>query len=96
MRKITIDCLKISDKEELHDTLAKALNFPDWYGKNLDALYDCLTSIFEEITITIENFSVLEKNLGSYAAAFMKVMKKADEDNERITVVFLKKKDSLQ
>lgn len=23
--------------------LGKALSFPDWYGANLDALYDCLT-----------------------------------------------------
>ncbi len=95
MKKITIDCLEISDKEELHNTLAKELKFPDWYGENLDALYDCLTSIFEETTIIIENFSSLEKRLESYASAFMKVMKKADEDNEKITVVFHKKKDSL-
>lgn len=93
MKEVTIDCLTISDKAELHDTLAKALNFPDWYGENLDALYDCLTSIFEETTVTIENFSILEKNLDSYAAAFMKVMEKADEDNEKITVIFRKKKD---
>lgn len=87
MKEIIIDCLYISDKEQLHNTLAKELKFPDWYGENLDALYDCLTSIFEEITIIIENFSSLEEKLDSYAAAFMKVMKKADEDNEKITVI---------
>lgn len=32
-------------KEEGHDYLMKALGFPDYYGKNLDALYDCLTEM---------------------------------------------------
>ena len=32
-------------KKEGHDYLMKALNFPDYYGKNLDALYDCLTEV---------------------------------------------------
>lgn len=32
-------------KEEGHDYLMRALNLPDYYGRNLDALYDCLTEI---------------------------------------------------
>ncbi len=36
-------------KKEGHDYLKKVLNFPDYYGKNLDALYDCLTEISCEI-----------------------------------------------
>lgn len=86
MTEIIIDCLKISDKEELHKVFAEKLSFPEWYGGNLDALFDCLTGIFEETSITIESFSVLEKNLGNYAAAFKKVMLKADEDNEKIHI----------
>ena len=34
-----------------HDYLMEALNFPDYYGKNLDALYDCLCEIDTEIEI---------------------------------------------
>ena len=37
--------------QEGHDYLMKALNFPDYYGKNLDALYDCLTEIECEIEL---------------------------------------------
>ncbi len=27
---------------ELHDRIQKALHFPEYYGRNLDALWDCL------------------------------------------------------
>ena len=36
------NCDSISD---LHEILMKEFNFPDYYGKNLDALYDCLTEL---------------------------------------------------
>ena len=32
-------------KKQGHDYLMEALDFPDYYGKNLDALYDCLCEI---------------------------------------------------
>ncbi len=38
-------------KENGHDYLVEALNLPDYYGKNLDALYDCLTEISCEIVL---------------------------------------------
>jgi RNAse (barnase) inhibitor barstar len=38
-------------KEEGHDYLMEALNLPDYYGKNLDALYDCLCEMECEIEL---------------------------------------------
>lgn len=31
------------DEASFHDAIAAALGFPGYYGRNLDALYDCLT-----------------------------------------------------
>ena len=39
-------------KERGHDYLMEALSLPDYYGKNLDALYDCLTEMECEIELT--------------------------------------------
>lgn len=40
-----IDCTDLDSAQELHRRIATCLSFPDWYGHNLDALYDCLTEI---------------------------------------------------
>ncbi|WP_211357244.1 barstar family protein [Nocardioides rubriscoriae] len=37
-----VDGAHVATAPELHDALAAALGFPDWYGRNLDALHDCL------------------------------------------------------
>ncbi len=40
MRYAVIDGGTISDRAEQHRQLARVLELPDWYGANLDALYD--------------------------------------------------------
>jgi hypothetical protein len=35
----------IQKKEDLLDRIAQALSFPDWFGRNWDALEDCLTDL---------------------------------------------------
>ena len=48
-------------KKDGHDYLMEALDFPDYYGKNLDALYDCLCEI--EADIVLVNASVVDKDI---------------------------------
>ena len=43
MKKVIIDMKSWKDRESAHESLKEELGFPDWYGKNADALYDLLT-----------------------------------------------------
>ena len=45
MRIAVLDGDAISTREELHAALARELALPDWYGGNLDALWDLLTEL---------------------------------------------------
>jgi RNAse (barnase) inhibitor barstar len=35
----------VTSKIDALDAIGAALNFPSWYGRNLDALYDCLVDL---------------------------------------------------
>jgi len=43
--ELIIDGSKIASEEDLHDAISKGLALPNWYGRNLDALWDVLTGM---------------------------------------------------
>lgn len=81
-----LDGNNITNKETLHDTLAGSLQLPDWYGRNLDALYDCLSDIQEETEIRFLHEEALEDYLGRYANALRKVIHRACLENSKLHV----------
>lgn len=40
-----VDLDGVADKDQLLATVAAAMEFPDWFGHNWDALLDCLTDL---------------------------------------------------
>ncbi len=44
-RTVEVDFAGVTKKQEVHTRLATALGFPDYYGKNWDAFWDCITSL---------------------------------------------------
>ena len=81
-----IDCAGIFTREDLHRVFSQALQFPDWYGNNLDALHDCLTSLSG--TVRLENWEVAENNLGRYGLAAKKAIAAAALENTELDLVF--------
>jgi hypothetical protein len=43
--KASIDCANIHDWPSFHDEFAHVFGFPDFYGRNMDAWIDCMTSL---------------------------------------------------
>lgn len=77
MKSLTLDRNTLSHKEALHPLLARELSFPDWYGSNLDALFDCLTALTEETSITLSDTD----SLPPYAQRVVKVLQAAAREN---------------
>ncbi|AMK73088.1 MULTISPECIES: barstar family protein [Bacillus] len=81
MRKIMIDGRDFENIEVLHDVLKDKLDFPDYYGGNLDALWDCLTGWVDlPLTLVLINFEFSKKFLGSYANDVLEVLQEAQEE----------------
>jgi RNAse (barnase) inhibitor barstar len=43
--KISVDCSRIRDWESFHMEFSIVFGFPSFYGKNMDAWIDCMTSL---------------------------------------------------
>lgn len=87
MNKIIVDGRLSKDKNEFHTHLKEVFSFPDYYGCNLDALYDCLLDISKETEIVLTYFDVLEENLGEYAVALFHTFKDAAEENDLLKII---------
>ena len=80
-----IDCAVITTRQDFHRILAQTLGFPEWYGNNLDALYDCLTDLFAPTHLILENWDPLSPVLGP----FRPVLDDAEIENPKLTVTYI-------
>ena len=65
----------------VYDALSEALELPEWYGRSLDALYDCLTDLSVPTTIHVENWPEED-----YMQRALAVLRDAAEENELLQV----------
>ena len=70
MKQITLPCMGLETKDALHSALAEVLDFPDWYGSNLDALYDCLTDLDDPVHLHLTGWDTLPYWRDGFAAVF--------------------------
>ena len=79
-----IDGAVIETREQLHDALSKQLSLPEYYGRNLDALFDCLTDLREDTVLCLTHADELFAHLGVYADVFQTVLRDASAENPRL------------
>ena len=72
-----------ADKKTLHSILKKELSFPDYYGSNLDALYDILSVYSDEVTIEICGTS-------PYGEKLLAALEDCAQKNNKININFIK------
>ncbi|BDF05392.1 barstar family protein [[Clostridium] hylemonae] len=77
MKEVILDAAHMQKKEEAHVYLREKLGFPDYYGANLDALYDCLTECAGLRVIVLNHAQA-----GPYASAVIQIMMDADAEVE--------------
>ena len=81
MKKIILDGGQLCDRGTAHTYLQEMLELPEYYGKNLDALYDCLTELQD---LYIEIKQPIEAN--DYFGRVLRVFKGAEIESDSLTV----------
>ena len=89
-RTCRIDAAAFSEVGQVHDRLAADLGFPDYYGRNLDALWDVLTGDLEgPALIEVEATAAGRARLGPDFDRLLEVLKEAAAENAALTVILL-------
>ena len=86
MRTIVLDGGEMLTRAAAHDYLARRLQLPDYYGRNLDALADCLSEMGQTTLLVLYRQDEMAHVLGDYGESLVRVLRQAAEENPRLSL----------
>ena len=87
MNYIILDFNGIKSLWTLHEYFKEVFNLPDYYGHNMDALWDCLDCSFEfPTTIVLKNIEKIPSEMNEATEIMLELFEYLQRDNEKVTV----------
>ena len=83
---IRLDADRIKDKESMAAYMDEIFCFPEYFGRNLDALADLLSEVEMETVIEIDHLNLAKICLYDYSYRTLKVLVNAAEENPCIVI----------
>ncbi len=74
--------------EEIHTMLKEKFGFPEYYGENLSALWDCLDGLFYgegEYKVKIYGYNSLDEDVKEYCGKILKIFDDVHKRTPNIT-----------
>jgi len=88
-KRFVVDLAGLGTKADLHDRIRRALELPEYYGENLDALYDLLTEMDEGTEIVFSGADQADRSLGEYLDILREMCSDAEHENPGLMITFL-------
>ncbi|MBQ9264533.1 MAG: barstar family protein [Clostridia bacterium] len=87
MNRVQLSARSWRSAQDVHEALAKGLTFPGYYGRNLDALHDCLTEL-GDTQLVIEDCAAASHNIETWSG-FLAVFFDSAAENPRLQIRLL-------
>ena len=84
MKTVWLNGRKMITAKSTQYYLKRKLNLPSYYGGNLDALWDVLSTISEPLQVNLLFRVQMTKNLGRYSDDLIQVFQEAEKANSNL------------
>jgi len=78
MDVITIDFTSVKHPHQVHEIISKTLDFPEWYGKNLPALWDLLVRYIELFEIHLKGVNDIPEYMQPFMQKIVEIFQRAE------------------
>lgn len=86
MQTITLDFSECNYIYDIHEIIKINLDFPDYYGRNLSALWDCLDCYTDEdLCIQLKGISSLSSELQEAMIEILAIFERVHKHNPNMT-----------
>ncbi len=86
--KYILDLSDVTDRDELYDAIEDQLPVPNYFGRNLDALYDDLSEVGDNWDLVVKNYEEFADSDPQYFKKFKHTLKDLMVDIPDFTVHF--------
>ena len=84
----TLTAKECTSEQAIHEYLKEQLSFPDYYGKNLSALADCLSEMGNPVLLTLKiDDEELEPGMQAYVLRLAQVCAREALANENVALI---------
>lgn len=95
-RKIVLDGNRLLDRESMAMYMKEIFQLPGHFGKNLDALYDVLSEVSEDVEIILTRENVDTICRGKYAYKVLMVLGRVADENPCIQIKFAENEEEAK
>lgn len=85
-KEVIINGSELLNREVCHSYLKEQLELPPYYGCNLDALWDILSTWDYDVCFVVIHYQKIREYLGQYGEDLISVFLEAAEENNLIKV----------
>lgn len=89
---IVLDLTGCTGRGEVHQRIRRAFGFPDYYGENWDAMWDCLDELFgvnESRAIHIKGFHTLPDAVQEYCQPMRAIFDELQKECPNLLIIYL-------